>query len=91
MMTNTTGLVGDARAKVYLKDMIAHHEAAIESAEKTRKLIEKIEKAHSTSDGVITVMNSHPGIDATLIFTKHIEEVQKKEIGDMKVLLKTLK
>ncbi|MES2623195.1 MAG: DUF305 domain-containing protein [Patescibacteria group bacterium] len=90
MMSDLTNLVGDKKAKAYLEEMIAHHEEAIDSSRQTREFIESIQAKNSKTDGDITVTNSHIGIDTSLVFTKHVEDVQAKEIAEMKELLKNL-
>lgn len=90
MMGDLTALKGDALAKVYLRGMIDHHKHAIMTSAEIRNFIEKTEKAKGTSDGQLTIMNSMPAIDQTLILTKEIETNQTKEIQRMEMLLETL-
>lgn len=90
MMGDLTKLKGDALAKAYLKGMIEHHEHAIMTAVEVREFIEKIEKKNSATDGQLTITNSHPAIDSTILLTKQIEVDQAKEIQEMEVLLETL-
>lgn len=90
MMSDSKETTGDVRARVYLKDMIAHHQHAIDSAQDTREQIDSLMKNFSKSDGTITITNSHPGIDTTVMYAKHVEEAQQKEIEEMKALLNVL-
>jgi hypothetical protein len=87
--TPITG-TGDEVAKVYLKDMIRHYQDDVDEAMKARAYIEVMQKKNSSSDGQLTITNSHPGIDTTLIFTETLEEKRQKDIGDMQDLLKKL-
>lgn len=90
MMSNPGDATGDERAKIYLKDMIAHHEHAIEMSRETREQIEDLMKSHSATDGTLTVVNTHEGIEMTVQFAKRVEEAQQKEIEQMKELLDVL-
>lgn len=90
MMSDLSTITGDKRAKTYLKEMIAHHEMAVRDAKETREVIEKIQSAHAVHNGDLTVVNSNERVDSTVLFTKQIEDVQAKEIEEMKALLKTL-
>lgn len=81
---------GDAVAKAYLQDMIALYEAGVVEAKNARVYIEAIQKKTSSSDGQLTITNSHPGIDTTLIFTEVTEEKKEAKIGEMQDLLKQL-
>jgi Domain of unknown function (DUF305) len=82
---------GDVVAKTYLKDMIQHYTFDAAEAKKARMYIEAIQKNISSTDGQLTITNSHPGIDATLIFTGALEEKRLGDIEEMKDILKTLK
>lgn len=82
---------GDAVAKTYLKDMIAHYEFDVAEAKKARMYIDAIQEKTSSTDGQLTITNSHPGIDGTLVFTEALEEKRESYIGEMKDILKSLK
>lgn len=84
MMDDTTGLKGDELAKAYTKDMIKHHEKAIDMAKDYVKLIDKIKKASAHTENGLTVTNSHPAIDATYDLAKQIIDTQTKEVEVMK-------
>ncbi len=90
MMGDMTKLKGDNLARAYLQNMIIHHEHAVMTASEVRMFIESAEKKNGVSDGQISIVNSHPGIDQTLIFTKQIETDQTKEIEEMKGLEETI-
>lgn len=79
---------GDAVAKTYLKEMIKHYEFDVAESKKARTYIEVIQKKTSGGDGQLTITNSHPGIDNTLIFTEALEEKRQGEVEIMKDLLK---
>ena len=64
--------------------MIKHHKAAVAAAEDVLEFI--AEEEESTSDGQLTVINSHPGIDQTVLFAKKIIETQSKEIEELSSL-----
>jgi hypothetical protein len=49
-----------------------------------------MQKKNSSSDGQLTITNSHPGIETTLMFTQILEERREKDIADMKDLLERL-
>lgn len=82
---------GDAVAKVYIQDMIKHLEFDAKEAKKARVFIETIQEKTSTSDGQLTITNSHPGIDTTTIFTEALEEKRQASIGELEDLLKKFK
>lgn len=86
MMRDYTNMKGDDLAKTYIEDMIKHHEEAVKVAEKYVKLIDKVRKASSSSEGGLIVTNSHPSIDMTYDMAKGIIESQAKEIELMKSL-----
>ncbi len=90
MMGDLTVLKGDALAKAYLTGMIEHHEHAIMTSSEIKDFITKKEQDNTATDGQITVVNSVPAIDNTLILIKDIQTDQAKEIQEMKVLLETL-
>ncbi len=90
MMSDPKGAVGDERAKIYLKDMVKHHEHAIEMAQEAREVIADLMEDFTKSDGSLTVTNTHPGIETTIAFTEQIEKNQQVEIEQIKALLKTL-
>lgn len=82
---------GDIVAKTYLKDMIAHYEFDVAEAKKVRMYIEKIQKKTSSTDGQLTITNSHSGIDGTLVFAETLREKRQKDIEEMKGILQGLK
>ena len=84
MMSDTSGLKGDELAKSYAKDMIKHHEAAIEMAQDYMKLIEKVKSYDSTTSNGLTITNTHPAIEESYELAKQIIDAQTKEIGMMK-------
>lgn len=88
MMTDTTALKGDELAKTYTKDMIKHHEMAIEEAEDFIKTIDKVNKTNSNSENGLTITNSHPAVDETYQIAKDIIATQTKEIAEMKTWFK---
>lgn len=90
MMSNPGDATGDLRAKIYLKDMIKHHEHAVEMSKEAREQIAELVEQSGTTDGTLTVANSHVGVDMTLLFAQHVEDTQKKEIEEMKELLNVL-
>ncbi len=90
MMSDTTKVISDARAKVWLKDMIKHHEHAIDMANETQKLITDLQKKDTTTDGTLSITTTHPGIDTTLLFAEKVKTEQTREIAEMKELLKKL-
>jgi uncharacterized protein (DUF305 family) len=84
MMSDVTTLKGDELAKSYTKDMIKHHEKAVEEAKDFIKLIDKIRKSDSTTKDGLTITNSHPAVDDTYQIAKDIVESQEKEIALLK-------
>lgn len=88
MMTDTTNLKGDELAKTYTKDMIKHHEMAIEEAEDFIKTIDKVNKKNSNSENGLTITNSHPAVDETYQIAKDIIQSQTKEIEMLKTWFK---
>lgn len=88
MMSDVTNLKGDELAKVYAKDMIKHHEMAIKEAKDFIKTIDKVNKANSSSENGLTIINSHPAVDDTYQIVKDIIESQTKEIEVLKSFLK---
>ncbi len=88
MMTDTSNLKGDDLAKIYTKDMIKHHEMAIEEAEDFIKAIDKVKKADSNTENGLTITNSHPAVDETYQIAKDIIATQTKEIEEMKTWFK---
>jgi uncharacterized protein (DUF305 family) len=80
MMSDTTNLKGDELAKTYTKDMIKHHEMAIEEAQDFIKTIDKVKKTDSNTKDGLTIINSHPAVDETYQIAKDIIESQTKEI-----------
>lgn len=88
MMSDMSALKGDELAKVYTKDMIKHHKAAIKMAEDYIKVIDKINKSNSTSEGGLVITNTHPSIDATYEMAKQIIGTQAKEIELLKTWYK---
>lgn len=83
-----TDKTGDARAKIYLRDMIKHARYEAKQAHNARAYIEKIQKNNSSTDGDLTITNSHPGIDTIIVFTKEIEEKKAKEIEEIEAVLR---
>lgn len=88
MMSNTSALKGDDLAKVYTKDMIKHHKAAIKMAEDYIEIMDKVNKTNSTSEGGLTITNTHPSIEATYEIAKQIIDTQAKEIEILKTWYK---
>lgn len=88
MMSDVTNLKGDELAKTYAKDMIKHHEMAIKEAKDFIKTIDKVNKANSSSENGLTIINSHPAVDDTYQIAKDIIESQTKEIEVLKSFLK---
>jgi uncharacterized protein (DUF305 family) len=88
MMTDTKDLKGDALAEIYTKDMIKHHEIAIEEAEEFIKTIDKVNKKNSTTENGLTISNSHPAVDETYQIAKDIIETQTKEVVLLKNFIK---
>jgi uncharacterized protein (DUF305 family) len=84
MMSDVTTLKGNELAKSYTKDMIKHHEKAVEEAKDFIKLIDKIRKSDSTTKDGLTITNSHPAVDDTYQIAKDIVESQEKEIALLK-------
>jgi uncharacterized protein (DUF305 family) len=83
-MMNTEGLKGDELAKQYTKDMIKHHEAAVDMAKDYIKMIDKVKKASSVTQDGLTITNTHPAIDDTYALAKQIVDTQTKEIEVLK-------
>ncbi len=81
---------GDAVAKTYLEEMIVHYTADGKEAKKAKAFIEVIQSKTSSSDGQLTITNSHPGIDTTLMFLDEAEEKTGAMVGEMQDLLKQL-
>ena len=81
---------GDAAAKIYLEDMIAHFSDDVAEGNKARAYIEAIQKKSASSDGQLTITNSHIGIDTIITNTLITEEKRQALIGEMEDLLKTL-
>lgn len=84
IMTDMSVLKGDELAKVYAKDMIKHHKAAIVMAEDYIKLIDKIKARDSKTENGLTITNSHPAVDESYQLAQEIIEAQKKEIETLK-------
>jgi len=82
---------GDAVARVYLQDMIAHYEFDAEESRKAQQYITVIQENNSNSDGQLTITNSHIGIDTTILFAQITEEKRQATIGEMQELLKKFK
>ncbi len=80
MKIDTTNLKGDDLAKVYIKNMIKHHELSIKIAKKYIKKLDKIKKASSYTENGLTIINTHPSLDLTYDMAKKIIEEQNKEI-----------
>ncbi len=88
MMSDVTNLKGDELSKTYAKDMIKHHEMSIKEAKDFIKTIDKVNKANSSSENGLTIINSHPAVDDTYQIAKDIIESQTKEIEVLKSFLK---
>ena len=89
MMTRVAeDVVGDVRAEAWLKDMIDHHEDALTQFKDAREIISDLQEKLTTTDGAISISNTHPSIDTTLLFIERIDAEQRKEIAEMKELLK---
>ncbi len=84
MMRDVKDIKGDELLKVYKKDMIKHHNIAIDEAKDYIKKIDKIRSKSSTTKDGLTITNSHPAIDITYDLAKKIVETQKKEILEIK-------
>lgn len=82
---------GDAVARTYLADLIVHLEADLAETKQARLYIQAIQDNTSSSDGQLTITNSHPGIDMTLMFTEITEEKRSALIGEIQDLLEKLK
>lgn len=83
-----TDATGDARAKIYLRDMLKHARYEANKARIAHAYIAKMQKNSSSSDGDLTITNSHPGIDTALMFTKDIEAKKLQDVADIEALLK---
>jgi uncharacterized protein (DUF305 family) len=86
MMGDLSALTGKDLEKAYINGMIEHHKMAIDTAEDVKTFLEKAQEKGGISDGDLTIINSHPGVDQTLIFTQKIIDVQSKEIQQLKDL-----
>lgn len=86
-----TDATGNALAQVYLEEMLAYNEYQIDESQRVHAFIEEIESRHASTDGQLTIVNSHPGIDTTLVFTKQIEDEKMEDNAEIRELLSMLK
>ncbi len=82
--TTTADLKGDELAKKYTKDMIVHHQKAIDISKDYIEILDQISKANSSKENGLTITNSHPALDSTYELAKQIIDTQTKEIEVMK-------
>ncbi len=80
---STTGAVLEQR---YVEGMIKHHKMAVEMAEELLAFFDKTDKERSSTDGELTVRESHPNVETMRDFAKKIIEVQNKEIQQLSSL-----
>lgn len=85
IMKNMADLKGDDLSKVYVKEMIKHHDKAINIAKDYIKLIDKIQKSNSHTENGLTITSSNPimndsysiAVDIINNYQKDIEELKK--------------
>ncbi len=71
-------------AKAYTKNMIAHHEKAIDIAKDYIEIVDQINKSNTSSGDGLVITNTHPALDASYELAKQIIDTQTKEIEVMK-------